>query len=703
MTNQTRKMTKNLITLGAAVAVALTPALTGSAAATSARPWMNTALTPEQRAKKLLKVMNLEQKVTLVHGVLTSKGPIPSVGTVKGIPELGIPDFVHSDGPAGVRNGTDPATKFPSPIAYAASWDRSIAALEGRIAGEEAQDLGTDLLYGPGFNIARNPLAGRTFEYYGEDPYLSGIMAAANVRAIQSTGTVATLKHYVANNQETNRMLGSSNVPDRALHEIYMKPFEIAIKYSQPGAVMCSYNAINHEHGCSSYYNLVTNLRDRMGFTGLVVTDYPASWDVTDLKNGLNIEMPGTFRTSLPLVKAALDRGDITMKDLDTRVKETLTVMFHFGLFDKKKDIRPINVERGYQAAQKIAENGAVLLKNKNNALPLNPKTTRKIAVIGDSARLALGGGGSSNVISKKRDNALDEITKRSQGAKVTFNGSLDPLGAANNAKDADVALVFVEKISTELFDNVTLNLKPADENLIKTVAAANKKTIVIINSGNPIAMPWINDVAGVLDMWQPGAAGGSATAALLYGDVNPSGRLPQTFPATDGQWPANTMTQFPGDWIGTDVNYSEGIWVGYRWYQQQNKRPLFPFGYGLSYTTFAYSAPRLAATSGSKSAPVKVTFTITNTGKRTGASAAQVYVGKPKSGLAVPQKELGAFTKVYLQPGESKTVTVTIDPLQLSVWNSKLQKFLVKSGVYKIYIGQNVDNTPLYLTYTVR
>lgn len=704
MSTPHKNTARGLSALGIAAVVALTPALMGSAGATPARPWMNTALTPEQRAAKLVSAMNLSQKIHMLSGTKLTGPHTPAIGYIPPIPELGIPEFVQSDGPAGVRNGRNPATKFPSPVAYASSWDPAMARLEGRIAGEEARALGTDQIYGPGFNIARNPLGGRGFEYYGEDPYLSGTMATANVKGMQSAGVIATLKHYVANNQETARHINSSEVPERALHEIYMKPFEMAVKQAHPGSVMCSYNAINGTHGCSNYYTLTKYLRHAWGFNGYVVTDFPASWSTEDFKNGLNVEMPQTFTSFEPTVRLAMKQGRLSEKDIDARVKETLTVMFRFGMFDRTKQIHPVNVARGNAAAQKIAEQGAVLLKNKNATLPLKTSSARHIAVFGTPAKVAVGGGGSSNVSPTQTDTALEEITKRSRGAKVTYSPGANPAAAAVQAKKADVAIVFVTNLTMEAMDRTTIDLMPQQTALIEKVAAANKNTIVVVNTGGPISMPWLPKVAAVLNMWQPGQAGGKATAALLYGDVNPSGHLPQTFPVADGQWPAHTLAQFPGGPLGLTPTYSEGVFVGYRWYQTRNQVPLFPFGYGLSYTTFAYSAPRLQATSGAANAPIKVTFTVTNTGKRTGATVPQVYVGKPRDrGVSVPSKELGGFQKVYLRPGESKTITITVQPQQLSYWNSTAHKFVVMPGVYRIYLGSNANDTPYSVNYTVR
>ncbi|MFY9189648.1 MAG: glycoside hydrolase family 3 C-terminal domain-containing protein, partial [Lawsonella sp.] len=602
MSSSSKKMTRTLTALGVAVAVALSPALSGAAAnAAPPRPWMNTALTDAQRAGKLLKAMNFSQKVHMLSGKKPLTDHTPAIGYIPPIPELGIPEMVQSDGPAGLRNGKDPATKFPSPIAYAASWDLGIAHLQGKLLGEESLALGTDVLLGPGFNMARNPRGGRTFEYYGEDPFLSGTIAAANVRGIQSKSVIATLKHYTANNQETFRNINSSEVPLRALNEIYLKPFEIAVKGSQPGAVMCSYNAINGVHGCSNAYTLITKLRKAWGFDGFVMTDYPASWSPTDIKNGLNIEMPLTFMTSEASIKLAIKQGKMSEKDVDARVFETLHMMFRFGMFDRPKTITPINVQRGNTVAQKIAEQGAVLLKNDNKMLPLNDKKHRKIAISGDAATGSIAGLGSSNVKATESDTPLDEIKKRSKGAKVTYNRTIDVSNAVKNAKDADVAIVYVSGVSAEAFDRPSINLTAGDNKLVEAVAEANKNTVVVAHTGGPITMPWINKVAAVLNMWQPGQAGGKATARLLSGDANPSGHLPQTFPLYDGQWPANTMEQFPGKYLGMRPTYTEGIYIGYRWYQKENVKPLFPFGYGLSYTNFKYSAPKLLTTSGGK------------------------------------------------------------------------------------------------------
>lgn len=704
MSSSSKKLARNLTAMGVAAAVALAPALSGAAAnAAPPRPWMNTALTDSQRAHKLLNAMNFSQKVHMLSGQKPLTDHTPAIGYIPPIPELGIPEMVQSDGPAGVRNGKDPATKFPSPIAYAASWDLATANLQGQLLGEESQALGTDVLLGPGFNMARNPRGGRTFEYYGEDPFLSGTIAAANVRGIQSKNVIATLKHYTANNQETLRNINSSEVPLRALNEIYLKPFEIAVKGSQPGAVMCSYNAINGVHGCSNAYTLITKLRKAWGFDGFVMTDYPASWSPTDIKNGLNIEMPLTFMTSEPSIKLAIAQGKMSEKDVDARVFETLHMMFRFGMFDRPKTITKVNVQRGDDAARKVAERGAVLLKNSKKTLPLSTKKHRKIAISGDAATGSIAGLGSSNVKATKTDKPLDEIKKRSKGAKVTYNRTLDVANAVKNAKNADVAIVYVSGISAEAFDRPSIDLSAADNKLVEAVSEVNKNTVVITHTGGPITMPWINKVAAVLNMWQPGQAGGKATARLLYGDVNPSGHLPQTFPLFDGQWPASTMDQFPGKYLGMRPTYSEGIYIGYRWYQKQNVKPLFPFGYGLSYTSFKYSAPKLLTTNGGKNSKVKVQLKVTNTGNRAGATVPQVYVRKPGKNIDVPLKELAAYKKVYLKPGQSKTVTLTIDPDQLAVWTAQGDKFIVQPGVYKIFVGQNVNATPMVMHYTVR
>jgi beta-glucosidase len=695
-----RASTRRLSTLIAGAAILSGVLISAPAHASSGFAWMNADQTPQARADELLAAMTLTDKVTMLHGVDTSASPVPAVGYIPPIPSLDMPGVTMSDGPAGVRNGTDPSTELPSPSAEAASFDTGVAEQYGTVLGTDAKDLGIDQIFGPGMNIQRVPTNGRDFEYYSEDPYLSGTMGGADVRGIQSQGVIATVKHYVGNNQETDRMTVSDTVDDRTLHEIYEKNFGIAVQDGDPGSVMCSYNKINDVYSCDNSETL-GSLRSQLGFTGYVVSDYPATHATTSIADGLNVELPtGVFNT-LATVQAALANGSITMTDIDNRVRETLTVLFRFGIFDRPAPSQtPIDQASDNAAAQNIEAQSAVLLKDSGDILPLTAATT-SIAVVGAPAKNSAQGGGSSQVTPLSVDNALDAITARAgSSATVTYADGSDPAEAAAAAKAAQVALVFVSDSESEGSDRPNLELPDNQDALVSAVAAANPNTVVVLQTGSAVLMPWLADVKGVLQTWYPGARGGAATAQLLWGDVDPSGHLPQTWPASDSQVPASTPAQYPG--VNDVADYSEGIYVGYRWYDENDQTPLFPFGYGLSYTTFSYSDLKLGAQSGTADAPVTVSFDVTNTGDVAGAEAPQVYVSKPDTLAPVPPKELGAFTKVQLAPHQTKTVTLTIDPEQLSYWDSGAQAFTVQDGSYGIEVGGSSAALPLQGTYRV-
>lgn len=672
----------------------------GPAHADSGFAWMNANQTPQARADELLSAMTLADKVNMLHGVDTSASPVPAVGYIPPIPSLDVPGVTMSDGPAGVRNGTNPSTELPSPSAEAASFDTDVAQQYGTVLGTDAKDLGIDQIFGPGMNIQRVPTNGRDFEYYSEDPYLSGTMGGADVRGIQSQGVIATIKHYVGNNQETNRMSVSDTVDDRTLHEIYEKNFGIAVQDGDPGSVMCSYNQINGSYSCDDSETL-GSLRSQLGFTGYVVSDYPATHATTSIADGLDVELPtGVFNT-MANVQTALANGSITMTDIDNRVRETLTVMFRFGLFDRPAPTQtPIDQAADNTAAQNIEAQSAVLLKDEDAVLPLTSATT-SVAVIGAPAKNSAQGGGSSQVTPLSVDNALAAITARAgSSTAVTYADGSNLTTAAANAKAAQVALVFVSDSESEGSDRPNLDLPDNQDALVSAVAAANPNTVVVLQTGSAVLMPWLSDVKGVLQTWYPGARGGAATAQLLWGDVDPSGKLPQTWPASNSQVPASTPAQYPG--VNGVADYSEGIYVGYRWYDEYDQTPLFPFGYGLSYTTFSYSDIKLAQQSGTAASPVTVSFDVTNTGDVAGAEAPQVYISKPDTLAPVPPKELGAYAKVQLAPHQTKTVTLTVDPEQLSYWDSGAQAFTVQDGTYGIAVGGSSASLPLHTTYRV-
>ncbi|MGI8417369.1 MAG: glycoside hydrolase family 3 C-terminal domain-containing protein [Nakamurella sp.] len=669
-------------------------------AADSSQPWMNSQHSPASRAAELLAAMTLADKVNMLHGVDSSLSPVPTVGYLPPIPRLHVPAITMTDGPAGVRNGRK-ATELPAPISQAASFDTAVATAYGAVEGTDARDLGQDQLFGPGMDIDRNPLNGRNFEYFSEDPLLSGTIAGADVTGVQSAGVVATIKHYLANNQETNRTSISANVDDRTLHEIYQKNFGIAIADGHPGSVMCSYNRINDVYACSNAATLITALRQQFGFDGYVVSDYPATHATTDLANGLNIELPTGVQFTLAAVQAGLAAHQITIADIDQRVLETLTVLFRFGIFDRPLTVAPIDVDADNAVAQHIEEQSAVLLKNDHAVLPVAAGTA-SVAVIGTTAKTSAQGGGSSQVNPLSVDNAYDAIVSRAGSAtSVSYNDGSDPAAAGATARAAQLAVVVVRDSSSEGSDRSTLALSGNQNALIEAVAAANPHTIVVLETGAPALMPWLSQVAGVLEAWYPGARGGAAIARLLWGDVNPSGKLPQTWPATDSQVPASTPEQYPG--VGGEETYSEGVDVGYRWYDAHNQTPLFPFGYGLSYTSFSYSQLTVNRAKGTSAQKLQLRVTVRNTGSVAGAEAVQAYVSKPDTLASTPPRELVAFGKVTLAPGQSKTVKLTVLPRELSYWDSGAQAFTVQDGTYTIAVGGSSRSLPVTARYTVR
>ena len=685
----------------------------------AAMPWLDASKSPEARADLLVQAMTNDQLVHMLHGKGTLTGGrtpegVPYIGYIPPIPELRVPGFVMTDGPAGLRNG-EPATAMPAPIAQGASFSPEAARAYGTAIGQDARDRGMDMLFSPGFNLARNPTAGRTFEYLGEDPYLAGTLAGAHVDGLQSTGVMGTLKHFVANNQETNRTQNSSDVDPRTLREIYEKPFQIAVETGRPASVMCAYNKVNGEPACGSKSTLTDDLRKRIGFTGPVLSDYPATWSATDVRDGLNVELPAAFFTTRVAIQGAVNRGEMSWTDVRTRVRETLVPMFRFGLFDKPWNpstgdrVRPrveIPAARGRAAARDAAEQGAVLLKN-SGILPLGTgaNAPRRVLVVGSAAKDTIVGGGSSAVTKPLApDSTLDQITRRLPSSTVVWKHELGPAGIAIEAKKADVVIVVAGKKLTEVFDQTSLSLPLPIDNAIANAASRNPRTVVVTQIGGPVLMPWLSRVPAVLNVWYPGEAGGEATARLLFGDANPGGRLPQTFPAREDQKPANTAAQFPGSHAGFRSAYSEGVFMGYRWYTARGEKPLFPFGHGLSYTTFAYSDVALESTGGSPSDPVRVSVTVRNTGQRAGDVVPQVYVGKPSTtDVPTPPRELGAYARVHLAPGESTRVTLTVEPRQLAIFDTAANDFRVRPGTYTISVGDDVDDLVGQATYTVR
>lgn len=673
-----------------------------SADAAPSCPWMNAALTPQARASMLLAAMTLQDKLALFTGVDphsalgVADGPL-YVGYVPGDPALCIPPLTLNDGPAGVADTQVGTTSFPAPIAQAATWDAALQRRLGAALGLEAWQKGVDVLLAPDVNIARVPENGRNFEAFGEDPLLSGRTAAAEIDGIQQNAVIATVKHFAVNSQETNRYYVSSNVDERTLQEIYLPPFAAAVSQGRVGAVMCAYGLVNAVFDCQNGPLLTDVLRGQFRFRGLVMSDWGATWSTAASANaGLDLEMPGG-RFFGGALAAAVASGDVSMQTIDGMARDILTPMFRLGLFDRPAPplssvaFANVSTPEHRQLAAQVAEQGSVLLKDDAGTLPLSLGAGDTIAVIGAPAsgdvRPYIGGGGSSFVTTARPVTPLDALAARAAraGATVAWADGADPAAAAALASTSTVAVVFAYDQEREGQDRTTLALPAGQDQLIEQVAAANPRTVVVLDTGGPVLMPWLAQVPAVVEAWYPGQADGTAIAAVLFGDVDPSGRLPETFPAADAQVPASAPDQWPGTGGGQDASFSEGIDVGYRWYDAHKVAPLFPFGFGLSYTTFAYSRLRLAR----NGEHATVAFTVTNTGSRPGADVPQLYVDDPAAAHE-PPKQLAGYAKVFLRPGRSVRVTLKVAPRSLSYWSAPTGTWRAAPGLYRILVGES-------------
>jgi beta-glucosidase len=683
---------------GAFAVVAAAVALIGGGA-TPARgagpscPWMNTRLAAAQRAQMLLNAMTIDQKVQMVAGGGKSVGK--SVGAISAIPSLCIPALGLSDGAAGLGNGNTGVTAFPAPLARAASFDTATEQQFGVALGQEFWSKGDNIWLAPNVNIGRYPLNGRNFEAYGEDPFLSGQMAVKAIVGAQSQHVIATVKHYILNESETNRNYESSNVDDRTFHEIYLAPFEAAVKQGHVGSVMCSYNRVDEIYSCANKTTETDVLKNLLGFDGFVMSDwFFAAHTVTDANAGLDMEMPNPV--AFATIKEAVETGVVPQSRLDNMVYRTLFSMFRIGLFDHPvpTPAADVSTDAHKALALKIAEDGSVLLKNVNGQLPLQ-RHGLKIAVIGDvgpggTANVCTGGG--SAVVDCTPVDPLTAIQQRAaqNGDTVTFDNGSDTATAAATAAAADVAVVFGYYTEAEGSNRATLGLDGNGDTLIADVAAANPHTVAVLMTGGPTTMPWLSQVSAVLEAWYPGVEMGNAIAALLFGDANPSGRLPETFPRSTADLPtAGSATQQNDE--SPELDYTEGLKVGYRWYDSQRIAPLFPFGFGLSYTTFTYSGLQLQNTDNG----VNVVFTVTNTGNRKGTDVPQVYVTDPAS-AGEPSQQLKGFARVTLTPGSSTTVSIPLDARSFSFWSTTSQSWVAAPGCYSIGVGNQSRHVTL-------
>lgn len=683
--------------------------------------------TPDAKADAMLTQMSQAEKLAMVQGGVTTNAPTTPLGAAGWVPgntRLGIPALYLADGSVGVGNGVGPATALPSSIASAASWDVTEAGKYGGVIGEELADYGINVNLGGNINlIGREPRDGRTFETKGEDPILAGKITAAHINAIQAHHIIGGIKHYAFNDQESGRGTADAIIDERAGRETDLLAFEIGVKDSNVQSVMCSYNQTNGQYDCENSHLLNDVLKGDWQFPGFVMSDWWATHSTaTAANNGLDQEQPNQQYFSQ--LGGAISAGQVQQSRLDNMVHRVLRAMYAVGIFDNPQTIQPIPAAADAAVAQEIEETGAVLLKNSANQLPLNASTIQSIAVIGLKADTAvLSGGGSAQVqpvggaitgpnpcppcwaqVVWDPSSPLKAIQAKAPNAKVQFADGSDANAAASLAAQSQAAIVFVSQWASEGMDEPSLALHdyasatPVDQDaLVSAVAAANPNTIVVIESGGPILMPWLNQVSAVLEAWYPGQSGGPAIADLLFGAANPSGKLPVTFPASDAQLPRPVTPQPPDGVTPFPVNYTEGLEVGYKWFDAQNLTPLFPFGFGLSYTTFSITNGAVTNNLGAATNQnLQVTCKVTNTGSVAGAEVAQVYIGMPAS-LNEPPHRLVGWQKVSLQPGGSQSVTIEVDENDsshpLSYWNTSSNSWKVASGTYTVFLGNSSRN----------
>ncbi|HEX4221052.1 MAG TPA: glycoside hydrolase family 3 C-terminal domain-containing protein, partial [Pseudonocardiaceae bacterium] len=664
--------------------------------ANAACPWVDSNAPVSQRVSQLLAQMSVAQKITLVHGTGGSY-----VGNTPAIGALCIPALNLEDGPAGIGDGMNGVTQLPAPVAAAATWDPAAEQSYGAVIGAEDAGKGVNIDLGPTVNIVRDPRWGRAFESMSEDPYLAGQLGAAEIEGVQSQGVLAQVKHLGVYNQETNRNTPSDNaiIDPRTLQEIYLPQFQAAVQQGAASSVMCSYATVNGTYACENPTLLNNALDGQFGFPGFVTSDWGATHStVASANSGLDQQMPDDAYFGAAL-QTAVNNGQVSTATLNNMVSRILTEMFAFGLFD-----RPVSGSTGatvtnaahVATAASVEEEGSVLLKNSNNALPLNTSSVKSIAVLGDDASTdaETDGGGSAGVNSSGTVTPLQAITSRagsgvsvqySEGASASGTTSAQVQAAVNLAKSSSVAVIFANHSESEGSDLSSIGLPGNYDTLISDVAAANPNTIVVLNTGSAVTMPWISSVAGVFESWYPGQQDGTAMAALLFGDVNPSGKLPVSFTKSLSDVPASTTAQWPGQ--NGQVQYSEGVDVGYRWYQAKNIAPLFQFGFGLSYTSFGFSNLHVSALGANGTATV--TATVTNTGSKAGADVAQLYVGDPAT-TGEPPEQLKGFQRVNLQPGASATVSFPVSLHDLAYWNTSANGWTTPTGTYQIMVGDS-------------
>jgi beta-glucosidase len=714
------------------------------------RPWMNSNLSPEERADLVLKQMTLDEKLALLHGNGMAHAPqwqMPlsrltdgGAGYVEGVKRLGIPPLVISDAGYGVRdsgaNGRY-ATAMPSSLGATASWDIDSACDFGTVIGQELRAQGFNMTLGGGVDLTREPRNGRSFEYAGEDPLLAGTVVGTLMKCEQAQHVIGDIKHYVMNDQETGRFFVNAVISKRAMQESDLLAFHIAISIANPAAVMCSYNRINGDFGCENSYALRDVLKRDWGFKGFVISDWGGTHSTEKASAaGLDQEEPMADFFG-PKLKEAVEAGRVPLSEIDDHARRVLFAEFLSGVVDDPPQKGVVDVEKGFELSQQVEEKSIVLLKNSPTVLPINPSKVHRIAIIGAHADIAMLSGGGSAQVDPPGGNAimppgkgatvwqkpvwfptspLKALQAKLPNTKIDFDPGTDAKSAASLAKGADLAIVFASQWLAEDMDLPSLSLPDSQDALIEQVASANPHTIVVLETGTAVTMPWIDKVAGVVEAWYAGSSGHKALANVLVGDVNPTGKLPMTFPKSEADLPhpdrpkipAQSQTQV-GDvaddgaptanasaHAGYAIRYDEGSEVGYKWYETQDKKPLFAFGFGLSYTTYEYSG--LSVDPATKTAR----FIVKNTGTRAGSEIAEVYVRLPK-GADESFKRLAGWNRVTLAPGESRTIAVAIDDRVLKTFNDESNAWTMIAGEYQVLVGNSSDNTPLAAGLVVR
>lgn len=701
----------------------------------------------EERIEDALSRMTLEEKVAVTHAQSKFCSP--------GVARMGIPEFWMTDGPHGIRPevlwdeweqagwSNDSCVAFPALTCLAATWNPEMSMLYGKSIGEEARYRNKSVLLGPGVNIYRTPLNGRNFEYMGEDPYLAGQMVVPYVQGVQQNGVAACVKHYALNNQEVNRHTTNVIVDDRALYEIYLPAFKAAVQHGKAWAIMGSYNRYKDQHGCHNQYLLNDILKGEWGFDGVVVSDWGGTHDTEEaIRNGLDMEF-GSWTNGLsngasnaydnyylahPYLKL-IKEGKVGTKELDDKVRRILRLAYRTTM-DRERPWGSLCSEAHFAAARHIGEEGIVLLQNNNNVLPIDLNKAKKIAVIGENAvKMMTVGGGSSSLKVKYELSPLDGIRKRlGNRAEVVYargyvgdsTGEYNGVKSGQDLKDdrspeeliaeaVEVAkgadyVIFIGGLNKsahqdcEDADRKELGLSYGQDEVIKALAQVNKNLIVVNISGNAVSMPWIKEVPAVLQAWYLGSEAGSAIAAILAGDVNPSGKLPFTFPAALEDVGAHKLGDYPGI-LRTDggnivdEKYNEGIFVGYRWADKQKTKPLFPFGHGLSYTTFKYGKAVADKKVMGTDETLTITVPVTNMGSREGSEVVQLYISDLKSSLPRPIKELKGFSKVRLAPGETKEVTFTVNEEALRFFDDTRHQWVSEAGKFEAVVASSATD----------